>query len=186
MRINAEAALLGSTIFLVAGDPFGLGEVKYSFEYYDSELGFSPDAGSHIIFVNVNADAKGALGALLRGLKEPDYRKINDIILRRVVSYVKGSSDIVVQVYETKIRLSKEREREISEQSFARGVAKGETIGLKKGEAIGLEKGEAIGRSLALKEIILNGYRQGISIESLASIAGLPSEEIVEIIKKEN
>ena len=84
----------------------------------------------------------------------------------------------MVQVYETKIRLSKEREREISEQSFARGVAKGETIGLKKGEAIG--------RSLAIKEIILNGYRQGISIESLASIAGLPSEEIVEIIKKEN
>ena len=76
----------------------------------------------------------------------------------------------MVQIYDTKIRLSAEREKEISQISYEKGMADG------------LRDGETIGRSLAMKEMVLNGHKQGLSSDSLASITGLTSEEVDAII----
>ena len=71
-------------------------------------------------------------------------------------------------------------------------LQKGETIGLQKGlqkgEAIGLEKGKAIGEAnLKIKEenIVINSYRAGLQIETIATIIGLTSEQITEILNNE-
>ena len=136
--------------------------MKYSFEYMGRRLGFSAKAGSHILFVNINADVEGELGAMLRGLREPNAQKIDDIILSSAVSYIKGDDCFMVQIYDTKIRLSAEREKEISQISY--------------------EKGMADGKLIVLKEMVLNGHKQGLSSDSLASITGLTSEEIEAII----
>ena len=64
------------------------------------------------------------------------------------------------------------------------GKIEGETIGLEKGlekgEAIGLEKGEAIG----LEKAVINGFQGGYSMETISSITGLTSEQIIDILKK--
>ena len=61
------------------------------------------------------------------------------------------------------------------------GLAEGEAIGLEKGEAIGLEKGKAEN----LKEVIANGLRAGLPIETLSIVTGLTAEEIMKMIKED-
>jgi len=66
----------------------------------------------------------------------------------------------------------------------AEGRAEGEAIGLEKGEAIGLEKGEAIGRIAEKENVVVNSHREGFSIETISTITGLTSEQIIEILKR--
>jgi predicted transposase/invertase (TIGR01784 family) len=69
-----------------------------------------------------------------------------------------------------------------------KGLEQGEAIGLGKGleqgEAIGLEKGEVIGKTKNLQQVITNGLRAGYSVEILATMTGLTTEQVLEIIKE--
>ena len=58
------------------------------------------------------------------------------------------------------------------------GKIKGEAIGLEKGEAIGLAKGET--------KVIINSYRAGLSIDTIAHITNLTTEQVTEILKQHN
>jgi predicted transposase/invertase (TIGR01784 family) len=60
----------------------------------------------------------------------------------------------------------------------------GELKGLEKGEAIGLEKGEAIGLEKGIEKMIINGFKKGMSMESISAIADKTPEEINRILKK--
>jgi len=78
------------------------------------------------------------------------------------------------------------------EKGEAIGLEKGEAIGLEKGlakgEVIGLEKGEAIGRIAERTEIqekmVINSHRAGLTIETIANITGLTTEQITHILKR--
>ncbi|MDR2233312.1 MAG: Rpn family recombination-promoting nuclease/putative transposase [Tannerella sp.] len=68
------------------------------------------------------------------------------------------------------------------------GLEKGEAIGLEKGEAIGLEKGEAIGlekgEAIVFEKVVINSKEAGYSLNEIASISGLSTEQIIEILKR--
>jgi predicted transposase/invertase (TIGR01784 family) len=64
------------------------------------------------------------------------------------------------------------------------GLEKGEAIGLEKGEAIGLEKGEAIGLEKGFETVIINSYLLGHTIESIASITGYTTEQVIAVLKQ--
>ena len=49
----------------------------------------------------------------------------------------------------------------------------------------GLEEGRAEGRAEGIQEIIMSMLKANMSIEQIASIAGLPKEKIQEIAKSE-
>jgi transposase-like protein len=51
---------------------------------------------------------------------------------------------------------------------------------MEKGEAIGMEKGEAIG----MEKAVINGHRNGYSIEDIANFTGLSHEDIIRILKR--
>ena len=51
-----------------------------------------------------------------------------------------------------------------------------------EGEAIGMQKGEAIG----IERMIVNGYENGVSIETLAVMAQISEGEVVDILKRKD
>jgi predicted transposase/invertase (TIGR01784 family) len=56
---------------------------------------------------------------------------------------------------------------------------------LREGEAIGMKKGEAIGMKKMkdkVENIVLNSHKAGLSIETIATITGLATEQIAEIL----
>jgi len=59
-------------------------------------------------------------------------------------------------------------------------TAKGEAEGRRKGEAEGRRKGEAEANT----KIIINSYQSGLTIDTIATITGLPIEDITEILKQ--
>jgi len=73
------------------------------------------------------------------------------------------------------------------EKGKAIGLEKGEAIGLEKGRAEGLEEGKAIGLEEGAKKeqekTVINGFKAGNSIETIAVFSGLTAEQIVEILK---
>ena len=82
------------------------------------------------------------------------------------------------KVYQHHIEARRIRESEIV-TAHSDGLDKGEAIGLGKGEAIGLKKGEAKKQ----KEVVLNSHRKGLTIDTIAKITGLSSEEISNILE---
>ncbi|OQX75706.1 MAG: hypothetical protein B6D61_09930 [Bacteroidetes bacterium 4484_249] len=54
------------------------------------------------------------------------------------------------------------------------GKKKGEEIGIKKGEEIGIKKGEEIGKI----EIAKNAIKEGLPVEMIIKLTGLPKDEI--------
>jgi len=50
----------------------------------------------------------------------------------------------------------------------------------------GLEKGEAIGETKKTKEVVINSHREGISVETIATITNLTVKQVLKIIEEEN
>lgn len=79
-------------------------------------------------------------------------------------------------------------EQSVLEDSEAKGKAEGliqgEAIGLEKGEAIGLEKGEAIGLEKGRKQVVVNSYKAGYTMEEISSFTGFALSEVSEIVKQ--
>jgi len=74
------------------------------------------------------------------------------------------------------------------------GLEKGKSIGLKKGEAIGLKKGKVEGEAIGLEKgkvttmenIVVESKKNGFSLEQILLITKLSSEQIMEILKRNN
>jgi len=79
-------------------------------------------------------------------------------------------------------------ERTLREGTRRDALAEGEAIGMKKGEAIGLEKGEAIGlekgEAKTLERVVVDGKKNGLSIEQIQLITKLTPQQITEILKQ--
>ena len=62
----------------------------------------------------------------------------------------------------------------------------GEAIGLEKGraesEVIGLEKGRAAGKAEAVRKIVLDAHRRGLSVAQIQEFTSLPETQIREIV----
>ena len=76
-------------------------------------------------------------------------------------------------------------ERGIIEDALNKGRSEGEALGLEKGEAIGLAIGIEKGEMQNQKKIITNSLREGLTVETIATITGLRPEEVMKIIKNE-
>ena len=74
-------------------------------------------------------------------------------------------------------------------KGLEKGLEKGETIGLKKGlkkgETIGLKKGEAKLKAKE-EEIVINCYKNGLPLETIAKVTGLSPAKILEIAKQQD
>lgn len=123
---------------------------------------------SYIYVVNINTMTDDALGRMLRSIKEPDPSKIEDDVIRDVVSSAKGDKDMELSIHDTKIQLTKEREEALFRE------------GLRKGLEQGLEQG-------VMQEkirMILSLYSQNVSKEIISSSTGFSIDEIDRIIKE--
>ena len=70
---------------------------------------------------------------MLRSIKEPDPSKIEDDVIRDVVSSAKGDNDMELSIHDTKIRLSKEREESLFKEGLRQGIEQGIEKGIEKG-----------------------------------------------------
>ena len=68
--------------------------------------------------------------------------------------------------------------------AIMKGETKGEAKGLAQGRAEGLAEGEAIGRTAEKENMIINSHHAGIPLETISSISGLTSDQIIEILKR--
>ena len=105
------------SVYLVDGDALGKGRAVDSYRMR-SEYGDELADGIDIIFVDINGEAEGELGEMLRCLKERDAYKMGDEILRKAVSYAKGDEAMQVSIYDTKVRFSEEREKALIAQGI--------------------------------------------------------------------
>jgi predicted transposase/invertase (TIGR01784 family) len=73
-------------------------------------------------------------------------------------------------------------EQNVIEDSFDlgkfEGLEEGKVIGMEEGKAIGMEEGEAKER----KKMVINSHRAELSVETIATITGLTTEEVRNII----
>ena len=67
----------------------------------------------------------------------------------------------------------------------AEGRAEGREEGRTEGEAIGLEKGKSLGKVEALFQTVRNLQREGMSLQKIASMTGLPEDEVQHLLLKE-
>ena len=63
------------------------------------------------------------------------------------------------------------------------GIAEGKEIGIAEGKEIGIAEGEVIGAKKEQEKTVINGFKAGHSIETIASFTGLTTEQIAEILK---
>ena len=74
----------------------------------------------------------------------------------------------------------------LSQGIFEKGEARGRAIGEAEGEARGRAIGEARGKAIGEAGIILNMYKNGYTVEQIASAADKSLEEIRDIIEKKD
>ncbi len=73
---------------------------------------------------------------------------------------------------------------QLIEKGVQKGKAEGKLEGKIEGKLEGKIEGKQEGIRVAQREIILKGYDKGLSISFLASLSGLPKEEVKEIIQE--
>jgi len=76
------------------------------------------------------------------------------------------------------------RDAEIRTALFE-GELKGEARGLRKGLAKGEAKGRTAERTEVQENVVINSHRAGLPVETVASITGLTSEQITEILQRQ-
>ena len=62
----------------------------------------------------------------------------------------------------------------------AKGLAKGKAEGLAKGEA----EGEVKGETKSLERVIVNGSKNGLTLEQLQAVTGWEKDQIIEVLKR--
>ena len=79
--------------------------------------------------------------------------------------------------------ITEEERLDISTASYEYGFKDGKKEGLAEGEAIGVAKGEAIGvakgRAESTRELAVKFIAQGVDIDVVSSITGIPKDEIM-------
>ena len=155
-------------LFFTDGDAVGNGKTVNIFTRKNQD-GEEYGDESYIYVVDINALTDDALGKMLRSLKEPDPNKMEDKVVREVVTYAKGDREMELSIHDTKIKLSKEREEALLEQGRAEGLVEGKT------------KGESEEKA----KTVIECFREGLQIDQIARIARITIEE-AEAILKEN
>ena len=151
------------SIYLVDGDALGKGRTVDSYRMRSDE-GDELSDGVDIIFVDINGEAEGELGEMLRCLKERDAYKMGDEILRKAVSYAKGDEAMQVSIYDTKIRFSEETEKAILEQGRQEGIEQG--------------------AMQAKIQMVISFYSNNVPKEVIANSTGFSIDEVDRIIQE--
>ena len=159
------------SIYLVDGDALGKGRTVDSYRMRSGE-GDELEDGIDIIFVDINGEAEGELGEMLRCLKERDAYKMGDEILKKAVSYAKGDDVMQVSIYDTKIRFSEETEKAILEQGRQEGIA------------LGIEQGIEQGAMQAKIQMVISFYSNNVPKEVIANSTGFSIDEVDRIIQE--
>jgi predicted transposase/invertase (TIGR01784 family) len=77
-------------------------------------------------------------------------------------------------------------ERHLENLRYQKSVMETQRIeGIEEGEKIGIEKGEKIGIKKVEVKVIVNAFRMGMSIEDIATLTGLTTENVIKILKQE-
>ena len=105
-------------------------------------------------------------------LRETDEKLMRDAEIR--TSFRKGQNEGKVMGLEEGL-----------EKGKVIGLEEGEAIGLEKGEVIGLEKGKVMGEAKKIEEVVMNCYRQKISVETIAMIANITTEQVKKILERD-
>ena len=66
----------------------------------------------------------------------------------------------------------------------AKGKAEGKAEGLAEGEAKGEIKGKAEGHELAMETVIINGSKNGLTLEQIQAVTGWEQDKITEVLKR--
>ena len=85
--------------------------------------------------------------------------------------------------YEAELIAMAARKSEIKTAEM-KGEEKGRAEGRAEGEEIGLQKGEEIGSLKEKKETVIRCHSDGISIDAIARITDLTTEQIINILKE--
>lgn len=166
-------------LFLVDGDAVGNSQIINIFSR-KNQFGEEYGDESYIYVVNINTMTDDALGRMLRSIKEPDPEKIEDDIVRDVVSSAKGDNDMELSIHDTKIRLSKEREEALFREGLRQGIEKGFEQGIEQGIEKGVEKGVESERI----RIVEKALKSGSDKSTLLSFLMISEEELDRIIEK--
>ena len=128
--------------------------------------------------------------------KEVSAELLDDEYIREALGYMERSAytkEELDRYYQW--RIDAMTATAMLENAESKGKAMGEAIGLEKGKAIGMEEGKAIGmeegKAIGIEEgakkekekSVINGFKAGNSIETIAVFTGLTAEQIVEILK---
>ena len=165
------------SIFLVDGDPFGRGQTIYKFERKDQHnVPFNDHCYLYYVDINGNCDDEN-LQRLLNSFKESNTEKIPDAIVRNVVKYCKGDEDMEISIYDTKVKLEKEREIALLKEGHKQGLEEG----LQKGLEEGLEKG----KQETIATMVIKAYKRGSTVEEIVDFLEIPAEQVLKIIEIE-
>ena len=117
--------------------------------------------------------------------KETPQELLENELTKEALGYVERSAYTKEQLdayLDWKINII--TEISIYDDFFEKGITEGFEKGIEKGEAIGIEKGIEKGEAKKTEQIVINGYRAGIPIETIAVITNLTTEQVIEILKQ--
>ena len=113
----------------------------------------------------------------MNSFKESNTEKIPDAIVRNVVKYCKGDEDMEISIYDTKVKLEKEREIAL--------LKEGHKQGLEEGLQKGLEKGLEKGKQETIATMVIKAYKRGSTVEEIVDFLEIPAEQVLKIIEIE-
>ncbi|MCW5208369.1 Rpn family recombination-promoting nuclease/putative transposase [Desulfobulbus sp. US2] len=88
-----------------------------------------------------------------------------------------------VRSYEKSLKYYRDLKNSL-DTAFDEGKEEGIEVGIETGKQIGREEGEEIGKAANQREIVIRGLKQGLDIQMIASLTGLPAEAIDNIRQK--
>jgi len=160
----------------------------------------------HYRIVNIKDTQKQIKGLEFLFVELPKYkpqnrveRKLHDLWLRFLTEINETTKEVPAELLENDyireavgyMERSAYSKEELDRYYQWRVDAMTATAMLKNAEAKGLEKGEAIGLKKGRKELeeerekmVLNSHQAGISVETIATVTGLTSDWIMEILKR--
>ena len=161
-------------IFLIEEDYYGLGEPIYHIERIVKETGEPFADGSMILYVNGEYRDDSKFGKLMHDF---NCSEAEDMLLPEMAertNYLKTN--------EVEVENMCRQMQEIKERGIAEGRAEGRVEGRVEGRAEGIP----IGELKKAKEIVLNliAVQRDMSVEQLASIAGVSVDQIKEWIEE--
>lgn len=83
------------------------------------------------------------------------------------------------EFYNAAIAEIQEKQRQMG---FKQGMEEGLEKGVEKGIEKGIEKGLVKGREQQIEVTVLNGYKNGLSLQMLSTLTGLSNEQVQNIL----